>query len=586
MSEVHRALGRATRGPAEIAAELRRDFARAMEAQHGTAPLPDPVLATLFQALAVQVARVYEEAERVFPLTVLDDLVEGLAMPPRLASPAQAVVRFAGMDQRETLTPDTQLGGFARTGTPVGFTPDEPFDISPTTLAFAALWEDGRLHAVPGARLPGGAVIPPGSVPLPLPGASPALYLAFDADEGHLGGLGIFLDAEGAAGEALARSPWQLLGPEGRVYEDGMLRPVPGRGGVRRLAWLRGDAPDAPAEGAAAEGAAAVVPLAEGPFGGRVWVFPPVPPARRHRGPVPAVLRAAAALLLPEAAPADALDRPLAWVQVPLPAGTRGVADALQRVEPHCITASNVEVWSEQVAFDRMGTAVALRPEGSVGRYVMGVLSVTGERGTRYVEEASVHGEPAAGRWRYRDGRLELRPARHPTGLVDGYAMVRLLLCDGERANGLEVGAVCRTDGEMANVTAQVANLTVSRGGTAPPAYAPARLRFAELLRSRERVVTAADVEAVARAYEPRIASVDVASRAQAGPAGVERVEEVTAWVRAADFADPGGEDARGEDPRGELPRLRASLEAHLSARSVLGHTVRVRVRTLPAGAR
>lgn len=571
MTEVHRALGRATRGPAEIAAELRRDFARAMEAQHGTAPLPDPVLATLFQALAVQVSRIYEEAERVFPVTVLDDLVAGLAMPPRLASPAQAVVRFAGMDQRETLTPDTQLGGFTRTGAPVGFAPDEPFEISPTTLAFAALWEDGRLHAVPGARVPGGAVIPPGSVPLPLPGAAPTLYLAFDADEAHLGGLGVFLDAEGAAAEALARSPWQLLGAEGTVHEDGMLRPVPGRGGVRRLAWFHDGAPGAPAEGAAA-----VVPLAEGPFGGRTWVFPPIPAARRHRCRLPQILRNAAPLLLPEAAPADALDRPLAWVQVPLPAGTRGVANALQRVEPHCITASNVEVWSEQVAFDRMGTAVALRPEGSLGRHVMGVLSVTGERGTRYVEEASVNGEPAAGRWRYRDGRLELRPARHATGLADGYAMVRLLLCDGEKANGLEVGAVCRADGEMANVTAQVANLTVSKGGAAPPAYAPARLRFAELLRSRERVVTAADVEAVARAYDPRIAAVDVASRAEAGPGGVERVEEVTARVRAADFADPDG----------ELPRLRASLEAHLAARSVLGHTVRVRVEALPGGAR
>lgn len=570
MTEVHRALGRATRGAAEIAAELRRDFARALEAQHGTAPLPDPVLATLFQALAVQVSRVYEEAERVFPVTVLDDLVAGLAMPPRLASPAQAVVRFAGMDQRETLTPDTQLGGFTRTGTPVGFAPDEPFDLSTAALRFAAVWEDGRLHAVPGARAPGGAVIPPGSVPLPLRGAAPTLYLAFDVDEGHLGGLGLFLDAEGPAAEALGRSPWQLLGPEGTVEEEGMLRPVPGRGGVRRLAWFRDDAP-APAP----EGAAAVVPLPEGPYGGRVWVFPPVPPARRHRCAVPRALRGAAPLLLPEAAPADALEGRLAWVQVPLPAETRGVADALQRVEPHCMTASNVEVWSEQVVFDRMGVTVALRPEGSLGRHVMGVLSVTGERGARYVEESSVEGDPGAGRWRYRDGRLELRPARHATGLVDAYAMVRLLLCDGEKANGLEGGAVCRTGGDMANVTVQVANLTVSRGGTAPPAYAPARLRFAELLRSRERVVTAADVEAVARAFDARIAAVAVVPLTEAGPAGVERVEEVTARVRAVDFADPDG----------ELPRLRASLEEHLAARSVLGHVVRVRVETI-GGAR
>jgi hypothetical protein len=567
---VHRALASSTRTAGEIAAELRRDFALAMEAHYETQPPVDPVLATVFHALAVQVARVYEEAERVFPVTVLDDLVAGLAMEPRLASPAQAVVRFAGMDQRETVSAETQLWGFTRTGSQVGFAPDEPIDVSPTTLAFAAVYEAGRLHAIPGARVPGGAVVPPGSVPLALPGAAPTLWLAFDADEGHLGGLGVFLDAEGAAAEALARSPWQLLGPEGTVREDGMLRPTPGRGGVRRLAWFHEAAPRG-----AGDGAAAVVPLADGPYGARVWVFPPVPADRRHRCAVPLPLRAAAPLLLPESAP-HALDRPLAWVQVPLPAGTRGVPNALHRVEPHCVTASNVEVASEQVTFDRMGTAVRLCPEGSRTRHVMGVLSVTGQRGARYAEESAVEGAPGAGRWRYREGHLELRPARHATGLGDDYAMVRLLYCDGERANGMEIGAVCRVDAELANVTLQVANLTVSRGGAAPPAYAPARVRFAELLRTRERVVTAADVEAAARAFDVRIARVEVEGRAEAGPEGVVRTEAVTAWVRPAEFADP----------EGELPRLRAALEAHLQGRSALGHVVRVCVQPLAGGAR
>ncbi|HEX2207624.1 MAG TPA: hypothetical protein VHG93_08060 [Longimicrobium sp.] len=567
---MHRALGRSTRTAGEIAAELRREFALAMEAQHGTHPLPDPVLATLFHTLAVQVARVYEEAERVFPVTVLDDLVAGLAMEPRLASPAQAVVRFAGMDQRETLSPETQLWGFTRTGAQVGFAPDEAIDVSRTTLAFAAVHEGGRLHAVPGARVAGGGIIPPGSVPLALEGAAPTLWLAFDADEGHLGGLGLFLDAEAALAEALARSPWQLLGPEGTVREEGMLRSTPGRGGVRRLAWFH-----EAAAGPAADGPAAVVALPDGPYGGRVWVFPPVPAGRRNRGAVPLALRGAAPLLLPEGAP-HALNRPLVWVQVPLPAGTRGVTDALHRVEPHCVTASNVEVASEQVTFDRMGTAVRLCPEGSRDRHVMGVLSVTGQRGARYAEESALEGAPEMGRWRYREGHLELRPARHATGLGDDYAMARLLYCDGEKANGMEIGAVCRVDAELANVTLQVANLTVSRGGAAPPPYAPARLRFAELLRTRERVVTAADVEAVARAFDPRIAGVEVESRANAGPEGVTLTEEVTARVRPGDFADP----------EGELPRLRAALQEHLQRRSVLGHQVRVVIQPLAGGAR
>lgn len=559
---VHGALGRGARSAAEVAAELRNQFARVMEEQHGAPSLPDPVLATLFQTLGMQVGRVYDEAERVFPLTVLDDLLSGLAMPPRLASPAQTVVRFAGMDQREALTPDTQLWGFTRTGQQVGFAPDEALEVSATTLAFAAVYEAGRLHAVPGARLPGGGVVPPGSVPLSLPGGAPALWLAFDADEGHLGGLGLFLDAEPALAAALARSPWQLLSPSSTVYEEGMLRAAPGRGGVRRLAWFRDPAP-----GTAPGGAAAAVPLAEGPYGARVWVFPSVPPSRRHRCLPPAALREAAALLLPEGV-GPALERPLAWVQVPLPAEVRGVAEALHRVEAHCVTASNVEVWSEQVPFDRLGTAVALRPEGSLGRHVMGVLSVTGERGGAYAEESSVDGAPGAGRWRYREGRLELRPARHATGLTDGYAMLRLLLCDAERANGLDAGAVCRIDADLSNVTAQVANLTVSRGGEAPPAYGPAKAHFAQLLRTRERVVTAADVDAVARAFDGRIAGARVQSLAHAGPDGVERTEVVTVQVNPAGFADP----------EGEIPRLRASLEEHLRARAVMGHHLRVQV--------
>lgn len=555
-------LGAAARPPAEVAAELRREFELAMHQRYDTHPLPDPVLATLFHALAVQVARVYDEAERVFPITVLDDLMAGLGMPGRLAQPAQTVVRFSAIEERETVSPDTQLYGFARTGEQVGFAPDEPIELSPTTLAFAAVYERGRLHAVPGARVPGGSAVPPGTVPLALD-AAPTLYLAFDADAAHLGGLGIFVGASGPVTAALGRSPWQLLDAAGCVWEEGILRPHAGRGGVWRLGWFRDPGPPAavPSEGAAA------LPLVEGPDGPRVWIFPHIPAERRSRCGVPPALRGAAELLLPEEA-ADALARPLAWVQVPLPAELRGAADAVHAVETHCVSASNVEVLSEHVPFERMGTVVSVVPEGSYDRHVMGVLSVTGERGDRYAEESKVEAAPGAGRWRFRDGRLVLGPARHPTGRGDAFAVARLLLCDGDRGNGLEVGRVCRIDTDLRNVTAQVANLTVSRGGGAPPAYPDARLRFAQLLRTRERVVTAADVEAEVRVFEPRVHAVQVEARAEAGPAGVRRVQRVTACVRTGDFADP----------ESELPRLRALLEEHLQARVAVGQTVRVRV--------
>ncbi|HEX2095268.1 MAG TPA: hypothetical protein VHG28_22925 [Longimicrobiaceae bacterium] len=565
MPESQPALGQAIRSAAEIAGELRRGFEAEMQKRHGTLPLPDPVLATLFHTLGVQVARVYEEAERVFPVTVLDDLVDGLGMPPRLAQPAQTVVRFAGIEQREAVGPETQLYGFARTGEQIGFAPDEVIELAPTTLAFAGVYEAGRLHALTGARVPGGSAVPPGSVPLALD-AAPTLYLAFDADEAHLSGLGVFVDADPVVARALERSPWQLLGPGGCVSEEGMLRAHPGRAGVRRLAWFRDGGPPA------AEGGdpARVLALPDGLYGAQVWVFPPVPPRLRHRCGVPPGVAGAAALLMPEEAP-DALDRPLAWVQVPLPAGVQTVADRVHRVEANCVTASNVEVWSEQVPFDRIGSVVTLRPEGSLERHVMGVLSVIGERGDRYAEESAVDAPLGAGRWRYRDGRLELRPAWHATRRSDSYAMARLLLCDGAKGNGLEVGAVCRIDAELANVTVQVANLTVSRGGSPPPDYHAARLRFAELLRTRERVVTAADVEIATRAFEPRVARVEVESLAIPDAGGVARVERVTARVRPRDFADP----------EAELPRLRALLEEHLRSRVALGHEVRVRVEPL-----
>ena len=113
-----------------------------------------------------------------------------------------------------------------------------------------------------------------------------------------------------------------------------------------------------------------------------------------------------------------------------------------------------------------------------------------------------------------------------------------------------------------------MSSLTVTRGGSSPLPYADARLRFAELLRSRERVVTAADVEIASRAYEPRIREVRVASAAQRTERGLELVDAVTAVVAPDDFADP---DA-------ELPRLRDLLQRHLQSRCAIGHRIHVEV--------
>jgi hypothetical protein len=148
--------------------------------------------------------------------------------------------------------------------------------------------------------------------------------------------------------------------------------------------------------------------------------------------------------------------------------------------------------------------------------------------------------------------------------------MVRLLYTDGARANGLQPGDVAGRGGRTGRVGFGAANLTVTRGGGGPPAYAPAKLRFAELLRTRERVVTPADVDIVARAFEPRVVGVDVATAVELGDDGVpRRVEVVTVRVRHGDFVDPGA----------EFPALGTALERHLGARVALGTTLRVEVR-------
>ncbi len=585
----HPVLGTATRSAVELAAELRREFERTMLERYGQAPTQDPVLATLFHATAVQLARVYDEAEQVFPEAVFDDLVSGLGMPPRAAQPAQTVVAFTGALLPELVTPAVPLVGINQRGEHLAFAVDVPVRIGPAALRFAAVAEGGRLSTVTGASLPpahgdsGTPVpLPAGTVPLDERTApmGPTLFLAFEVGDGHLGGLGLFVDTQSAddpVARALARSAWQLLDGgagerEGVAREALVLRSRGGPGGVRLLDWQH-DALPGPEDVTAAQPA---VPAEVGAYGPLCWVWPDVPPARRARSRPPAAIARALPRLLPPGHE-TVLERPLVWVQVAIPAGTRAVGAAIQRIVAHAVPASNVEAYGERVNLGELGAVVAFRPEGLRTRHLVAVLGVTGEQGGRYVPEADPTAGVARGRYRERTGSLEIRPARGPTGRFDRYVQVRLLYTDGARANGLQPGDVVGRGARLANVGARVSNLVPARGGSAPPAYASAKIRFAELLRTRERVVTGADYDVTARAYEPRVLGATVASVVELGEDRVPvRVEVVTVRVRAADFVDP---DA-------ELPRLVATLERHLQARAALGTRVRVAVQVERAGAR
>jgi len=93
-------------------------------------------------------------------------------------------------------------------------------------------------------------------------------------------------------------------------------------------------------------------------------------------------------------------------------------------------------------------------------------------------------------------------------------------------------------------------------------------VRFAELLRTRDRVVTIDDVEITARAFEPRIKGVNVSTASELGPHGVRQVDIVDVRVAPSDFADP----------ESELPRLGSLLQSHLQQRVIMGRGVRVTV--------
>jgi hypothetical protein len=567
------------RSAADIAAELRRDFARLLAARYGTAALPDPVLATLFHAFAERIGAVYEEAEQLFPEAVLDDIVAGLDMPPRLALPAQAVVSFSRVSRRERVGEDVQLNGYLKTGARVCFAPDVPIEIAPTTLVFAAVSERGRLHSIPGARLPDDSEVPPGSVPLASGDAPPAIYLALHTDAAHLSALGLYIDAGPTGGDvadALGRASWHVLDRDGRVSARSALRASKGRGGVQRLEWVD----TAGSEAVSAEASIArnntpdrgawmtqTFSLYDGVYGRQVWVFPSIPEHRRcWSGPPPAIASAISQLLPADFG--DVLDGPAAWVQIALPPDVIGVANAIQQVAVNCVTVSNVEVMSERLTFDRMGMAVVLSPEEDHDRHLLGVLSVVGESGASYVDQHDLAASPASGRYHCRHGVLDVHPAQRPSGRYDGYAMVHLLYCDGARANGVDIGDLCTSNSKLANLTASVRNLTVSRGGAAPPSYADARTRFAEALRTRERIVTAADVDVSARAFEPRIDRVDVVATCDRTSSGLRPVDLVTIHVRHGEFADP----------EADLVRLRDRLERHLQQRAMIGHRIRVAI--------
>jgi hypothetical protein len=564
-------LGRDRQAPA-VSKDLQDEFVKAFAQVYGTAPQSDPMLEALFQALASQVARIYRDAEQVFPERVIDDIVDALGLASAAAVPAQTVIAFDEVDVPESIGTDFPLIGFSQTGEQLKFLPDADLRLVPATLRFAAVLEADRLEVVRGATLAGSGA-PLAATRLRVdPRRAPLLLLAIEAAGGDLSGLGVHFNLTklGSPVEgALARSPWQCLDRDGLASDARTLIPRIGRGGLRLLEPITiAGASDTVGQVAPepSPNETGLPDLPIGPYGPQTFRLPALlETGVQERCAPPAIVQSALARLIPEES-RQPFEEGLFWLAIALPAGLTDVASGLREITLNCVTASNLEVLSEMHFFERHGTTLNLRPEGVRSRHVLAVRAVTGERGEVYRHEAELDAPPLAGRFRLERQQLHFRPARSETGREDKYATYSLLVTEGERGNGVDAGRIARLGLKAMNPTLRVHNVLPSRGGTNPPDYARSRVRLAEALRSRDRVITTADFEFLTQAFDARLAEVRVEHEATLVDRRLQTVHVVRCRVRETDLGDP----------ESDAPRLRDRLQRHLQDRALIGQVVRV----------
>jgi hypothetical protein len=548
----------------EIDKKLRDDFRRMLREYGITTQETDPILAVLFRSLSAQVEEVYQQAADSIPGAVLDELIAGLGLPERGAQAAQTVLRFALTEGRERFEVGAELIGEAPSKEKLTFALDTEIEVSSAQICLVATYHNRslRLHNGTGLAKEVEEARPSfEAVPADL-GPHPAIFMAIDVpDERHLSHHGFYFEVTPEAKDLLIylqREVWCVLDEQGEIRAKGMLRARPGNAGVRNLEWVAADSMPS---------AVSPTGLPEGFYGGRVFIFPEVPAERRFLTNIPKNMETALRHAF-QAPGARLFARPRAWLRIALPPEVSTIAEDLVRIVLHCTTASNVEVLDQTISFDQTGTSIPVSNGGGRVRHLVRPISIKGEHGSAYAHESDPTANAQTGRYRFRQGRLELEPARTVRGIADRYANARLLLSNGALANGVGVGAVTTFLRKTEVPTLSFSNLTVAAGGTDGESFEDARRRFAELLLSRERIVTHADLEAVSKAFEPKICGVRCHPALERTRTGLRRVQKVTAVLDRNTFTSP--------DEEASL--LRRTLEAHLQERAVLGLDVRVEI--------
>jgi hypothetical protein len=545
----------------EIDRKMRDDFARRLKEGYGiTSDTTDPVLAVLFRTFAVQIEEIYKEAGDTIPAAVLDELIAGLGMPERRSRPAQFVVKFSLPSGEKLFESGTELIAETSQGHRLIFALDADIQVSTARMVFAGSYQGGQLRLLPGVELPEEfEKAKPSLEPAPAAlGPMPAVFLAIDLpDDGYLDRHGLYFELAPQShvlSEALKREAWCVLDDAGAATSGGLLRSRPGRCGIRELCWLsekQNDYSDS---------------MAEGFYSGRSFILPTFPPDRRFRSSIPQKMDEAIHRIFGKAT--DSLfTRKRAWLKIGLP-GCHNLSEEIIRAALHCVTASNLEVLNQTLYFTLTGTSVPVSSEGGTTKHLVVPISVIGESGTTYLMEAQPSADETVGRFRFRNGRIDIKPSQSQQGSPDGFATVRLVVSDGSLANYVAAGSIKTFVSRGAAPGITVTNLTAAAGGTDGEPSKHTRERFAELLLCRDRVVTQTDLESVVKAFEPKISQVRIRPTLEQTRHGLKRIHRITV-VLPKDLLLDAHEQSRV---------LQQELERHLQERVLIDLDVRVAV--------
>jgi hypothetical protein len=546
----------------EIDRKLREDFRRRLKDFGILAESTDPVLAVLFRTFAHEIEKLYSETDRI-RLALLDEFLANLRMQPRMAHPAQSVIRFFpdGKTPVVTVPGGTELNALAITGERLNFTTDVSVQVSNARIALAATYQDENIQLLPGVEMPEALQsarpsLDPVRVRL---GPQPAIYLAIEGlPASHLSFHSVFFELGPDSFKiqrALETETWCIADSEGMLSSQGLLFPQRGNGGVRQLKWLvrPGEVPE--------ESVPQEVPeLPNGFYAGRTFVFPHVPPARRFVCGSPKAMGEALVRIFGRDSQ-RIFSTPRVWVRISLPEGLPSLHTGLGSVALHAVSASNVECFNQTIQFAGNGTSIPISREAGTKKYLVAPLSISGESESMYLPELQPSSDRCVGRYAVRNGRIELRPALHPEGKPEAYANVRVWLTDGALGNGVGPGQISGFAKGGPFETLRIANPVSAAGGTDDEGYSSARARIAETLLSRDRVVTEMDLITAVRAYDRRIMEAEVSSRLVRTPHGLRRVQQVTAKLDRDGFTDAAV----------EVELLKNGLTHHLETRLLHG---------------